>query len=875
MEPRRPQGLSIDCPDHRPGRGLHPPPCFQAARRRGAEPSIVCPSGIGVKRPIVAALLVALLVAALPARAAAAPGSKPAEPGTPFVIVALVDGVDTAAWLDDPPPFLREAARRGGIGLLSVRSDGPRDTPSAYLTLATGAPSRAGPLAGLALDGDEPFLGADAATVHRLRTDPRPPIPSDGTGGTGGPGGAGAPDPAAAPDRGGPPLQPAAPDGTPVVHLGFWEQDALNRSRPHGSRPGRLGNGWAREGRRAAVLGNADLPGEKRRYGALFAADGEGVVPRGLVGASTLTVDPRFPFGPRTDYAALLAAARAWAPSVDILVVELGDLSRLAPFYRTVPPSAYRAHYRNALQRIDGFLAELVEGVQAAAPGRAIHLWFVVPTPAPAQREAGVYLSAIAWAPFSPDGAAATSGEGGLLRSPSTRRPGLVAGADVAEALLRSARGHDPYLTPVSPGALAAHLPAAVSPDSGPWHTLAHFYRRAATVSVQRPPILRAYVLFVIGVLLGWSAWRLGQRAAQSTGPRGSAARDPRASAERPFPERLLRPALLLVMAVPIALLLVAPLLRESLAANAALIAAVAAALVAASHVPPRGSRLAPFTRLAWAGAALVAADLVRGAPWMKSSFLGYDPIVGARFYGIGNEYMGFLTGSVLVGSCAALDGSPNPRRWLYGLLLLYGAVAFLIFWPDAGANVGGGITAFVSFAATLSLLWNRFHGRGRTKTVLLYPALGAALAGLMAAAAVWDASRGAEAAHWGRFLAAVHRDGWQTAADTVARKVQLNVRLFRFTIWSRVLVLSLALTGWLLWWPPGGLRRPFARHRHLVTGLRGAVVASVVALLVNDSGVVAAATALIPATASLLYLVSQPEAVSSSEHEARRGGHG
>src|SRR5690606_19270790 len=171
----------------------------------------------------------------------------------------------------------------------------------------------------------------------------------------------------------------------------------------------------------------------------------------------------------------------------------------------------------------------------------------------------------------------------------------------------------DGYVKPVRPGALAPHLAAPLPPGGDPWQALNHFYRRAAIVSVQRPPLLRAYVTFVIGVLLGWTAWRVGLRAAGGTRPEGRAGAGPRPSTRRWFPAGLLRPTLLLVMAVPTALLLAAPLLRDSLGANAALIGAVAAALTAASHVPPRGSRLAPFSRLAWAGAALVAADLLRG----------------------------------------------------------------------------------------------------------------------------------------------------------------------------------------------------------------------------------------------------------------------
>src|SRR5690606_18027984 len=134
------------------------------------------PSAARARPSVLLALLVALLAAPPDGTRVNASGG-PVERETPLVVVALVDGVDTAAWLDDPPPFLREGVRRGGIGLLSVRTDGPRDAPSAYLTLATGAPSRAGPLAGLALDGDEPFMGADAATAHRQRAHPGTPAP--------------------------------------------------------------------------------------------------------------------------------------------------------------------------------------------------------------------------------------------------------------------------------------------------------------------------------------------------------------------------------------------------------------------------------------------------------------------------------------------------------------------------------------------------------------------------------------------------------------------------------------------------------------------------------------------------------------------------
>ncbi|MCK9927166.1 hypothetical protein MXD62_08295, partial [Frankia sp. Mgl5] len=41
--------------------------------------------------------------------------------------------------------------------------------------------------------------------------------------------------------------------------------------------------------------------------------------------------------------------------------------------------------------------------------------------------------------------------------------------------------------------------------------------------------------------------------------------------------------------------------------------------------------------------------DGFNGAEAMRRSYLGYDPVIGARFYGLGNEYEGILIGSAIL----------------------------------------------------------------------------------------------------------------------------------------------------------------------------------------------------------------------------------
>ena len=108
--------------------------------------------------------------------------------------------------------------------------------------------------------------------------------------------------------------------------------------------------------------------------------------------------------------------------------------------------------------------------------------------------------------------------------------------------------------------------------------------------------------------------------------------------------------------------------------------------------------------------AALIVGDTVAGNPLMKASMLGYDPIVGARFYGIGNEYMGFLLGATLMGTAALLEKyrlDRQPARLVSMVILI--TVFLTLALPSLGTNVGGAMAAFFGFGTFLVLV---FKGR-------------------------------------------------------------------------------------------------------------------------------------------------------------------
>src|SRR5690606_11792820 len=62
----------------------------------------------------------------------------------------------------------------------------------------------------------------------------------------------------------------------------------------------------------------------------------------------------------------------------------------------------------------------------------------------------------------------------------------------------------------------------------------------------------------------------------------------------------------------------------------------------------------------------LVAVDMMRDGVWLKRSLLSYDPMLAARFYGIGNEYMGIVVGAVILTAALVWEwAEKHSRRWL------------------------------------------------------------------------------------------------------------------------------------------------------------------------------------------------------------------
>lgn len=550
-------------------------------------------------------------------------------------------------------------------------------------------------------------------------------------------------------------------------------------------------------GKTAAALVNGDKSGNYRE-GAAIVAGSDGIIQGGSL-ETALADKPELPFGLQSDLRAFVAAVKEHQ-DVDFLVIDLGDTSRVQDYLPLVVEDRRELFRRQALLQLDSFLGELLR------LHKADDLLLVVGLQADrtlAHEEGKLLVPILAYG----------QGFKGLLTSATTRRQGVVASIDVTAVVLE-------YFDLYQPGEIYGQpLTSLAHPDSLGY--LLQREKEMAAVYRLRSPLVKSFIAMII-ILVGLALaafifkWRkLGA----------------------------LKILLIMLVATPLALLVLAAIPGSWWLAPAWIVLTLGMALFLRRMEPEKA-----MTLLGAVTAFLIVADALLGAWLQQRSLLGYDAIAGPRFYGIGNEYMGALLGSSLLG----LNGLLANNKWLAGVILA--AIVLVLMLPGVGANFGGALAALVGFTVALtgfSLVTNKKH---RLPAVLV---LASAVLALVLV------NIGGNQSHVGRFFTAVAADPKEFWL-VVERKLAMNWRLIRWSLWSKAFAALFAAALWIFF----SQRRLLAqRLGRFWPQVRGALAAALAALALNDSGIVAAATTLLFMTLPLLYYWFSSSSSASDSH--------
>lgn len=300
-----------------------------------------------------------------------------------------------------------------------------------------------------------------------------------------------------------------------------------------------------------------------------------------------------------------------------------------------------------------------------------------------------------------------------------------------------------------------------------------------------------------------------------------------------------------------------------------------------ASLSPPRNGT--SLTALLVAAAIPLAwlVDAAAGAPLAFNNPLGMNAVVAGRFYGVSNTAFALVAGALVVVIAGTWEVLGGGRRSALLVTALLGGAALLVDGaPQLGADVGGALTLVPTLAflaaglAGLRLSWRRWLAIGAT-TVLVVGGF-----------AVVDLLRPGGPTHLGRFARQV-ADG--SAAGVLGRKAYALVGPFvTKPVMAAALACAVVIVAAALWWGRRQVRAwrngtsPYAwlaptahgdnprvegqesgsptremspSARWVTTALKSLGVLTLVAVLVNDSGVTMAGFILASAAPALLAL--------------------
>ena len=695
-------------------------------------------------------------------------------------VVLFLGGLSLADWQAAETPQLKALAERGAVGLMNVRTAGPFSPENAYATFNAGERALGSPEAGEVLQTGEAYKMATAGEVFARRTGVTPP-----------------------------------PGALLVMD---WPRLAKNNATlPMVLGLGTFGETMAQGGVRVAVFGNADTPVGPGREIALAAVGGSGIVSRGEVGSGLSRANPLRPWGMETDYQRLHAVLVRLLPEADCLLVELGDSSRVEKYREYLLPARRQEYRLQALAAADRFLGALLATVDLE---RTV-LLIVTPYPSRDAVDQGDTLTPVL--------AAGPGFNRGLLFSPSTRQPGIIAFSDLAATLFAAFK--------IKPPSGFSGRPLTWAPEDSPMQTLAEKNHRMVRVNNARGPVLKGFVFIQIAIFLLVLLFILHPRF-----------RNPRFFS---FLQFLLSG----ITGVPLGLLVLPWFGTPRVSGTVLYLLAVAfgTGWTGARRIFCGQRTRAAFPALLGLVTSLaILGDIFRGSPLMSNSLLGYSPVGGARYYGIGNEYLGVLLGGSVTGITFLWDrvgrGVPAARCKFHPYIMPVISVILFALWlyavaaPWRGANLGGAIALTVTYLVTGFSFSGRPFSVGQRLLLVL-----AGVTGLLFLLGVTDLLRAPGVqSHLGLLVTLLRAEGPAAAVPVIWRKLKMNLTLIEYTVWSRVFLTFFIVLA-VLFLRPGektaGIDRRFPA---LAKGIRGALAGSITALAVNDSGIVAAATGLL-----------------------------
>ena len=574
----------------------------------------------------------------------------------------------------------------------------------------------------------------------------------------------------------------------------------------YGATLGMLGTTLNKNNLKVALLGNSDIKKnddlKKIRNLALVCMDENGRVQSGNID-NINKKDDTMPFGISTDYDKLKSETKKYYENNDAIFVELGDTYRLDEYKNNLNENTYKSMKKKIYQNINDYLKEVFE-----MAGKNDTIYIVSEFESNLDYKTKRRLSPVI--KFEKDGY-------GLLESSTTRNSGIVSNIDIGVDIINKFGLKNELMI--------GKVFKNVQDENGIEKVLKD-YERIVSINTIRASVVNSYVGIVS------ASWVIAMIAIlfKNKIPK----KEKGLGRDQIF--KVLKELIKLGLIMPLAFL-TAPVFQFKTPAglvSGVLIVTIIYYLI--GYFLFRKDDIKQMGFYAFLTIGLIIIDCVIGTPLMKSGIMSYDAINGARYYGVGNEYEGVTIASAVF-ALAVLLNYKKISKWLAVVLSL--VILITSAMPSMGANVGGAISECVAYLLFILLI---FDIKLDLKKIIM---IGVATVLVVVAFAGLDFLMGTES-HLAVFTNQIIQEGPAAIFNTFGRKIQMNLKLAKSSVWVNILIVSIIIIGALIFKPSGYFKKIHDKYPMIFKGFMASFVGCIVTLLVNDSGIVAASTAAI-----------------------------
>ena len=565
----------------------------------------------------------------------------------------------------------------------------------------------------------------------------------------------------------------------------------------YGSKLGSLGQTLADKKIKTSVIGNADKVnnGEllKNRNIALMAMDNIGRVESGNVDNINIK-DNTMPYGMRTDYDKLKNETKKFYDDSEVVFIELGDTYRLDEYKNYLNDKTYKNMKNKIYKNIDSYLKEVFKTVNE---NDTVYIMSTFPSKKDYKEQKRL----------SPIIKFEGSGKG-VLRSATTRRDGVVGNIDIGVDILSKFGIENPQM-------VGKKLIKVEKKDNIGF--INHEFEKMVSMIGIRSTIVNTSVgiVAVAGVIATILLLFF---------------RDKLPKKEMIF--SILKEFLKLGILIPL-VFIVSPIFNFS--TKGSITMGILGTLVAFYII---GKKLFKDD-IAYMGffsiltIIVIVIDSMFGTHLMQNNIMSYDAIIGARYYGIGNEYEGITIGCAIFALSVLVNYKKIPNWFVVVLALI---ILITSAYPSMGANVGGSISESVAYVLFILLI---FDAKMDLKKYILLALVPVIIVFLFAALDIVSKSQ----SHLSVFVNQIMVDGPGAIIQTFVRKIQMNIDIATSNVFIIIVFVIVGFISSFIFKPSRQFKKISDKYPYIFKGFVASTVGCIVTLLVNDSGIVAAGT--------------------------------